>query len=352
MSTHVTGNQVAVAVVGLGTIGQHAARLLLDRPGAMIVGAVDPVTAGQSLTDVVGSPDADDIVVSPSLAEIIERRPHAVVYATGSFIHETADDLVQLASNGVNVVSPCEELAYPYTRFRDQAVRIDEAAHSGDATVVGTGVNPGFIFDTLLATASGVCWDVDAIRGRRVVDVSGFGENIHLRLGIGYSREEFESGHADGSIAGHVGFPESVEMVCRRFGLELDRPVEEAFEPFVAETPAPARYGAVEAGKTEGFIQRATGWIGGEPFVQLELLLHLRPSIVGAEPADTINIEGRHPIHLTLQPGMDAVLATSAVLVNSIPAVVAAEPGLRPVTDLPAAAAWLGEARLARPREL
>jgi 4-hydroxy-tetrahydrodipicolinate reductase len=111
----------------------------------------------------------------------------------------------------------------------------------------------------------------------------------------------------------------------------------------IAETPAPTKYGAVEPGHTEGFIQRATGRVGGEEFIRFELLLHLRPREAGYEPADTFTIEGLHPVNLTLSPGMDAVLATSAELVNSIPGLLHAQPGLKTVKDLPAATAWLGE---------
>jgi 4-hydroxy-tetrahydrodipicolinate reductase len=82
--------------------------------------------------------------------------------------------------------------------------------------------------------------------------------------------------------------------------------------------------------------------VDGEARVGLELVLHLRPLASGFEVADSISIEGRHPVHLVLKPGMDAILATSAVLVNSIPGVVAAAAGLKSVKDLPAAAAWLG----------
>jgi 4-hydroxy-tetrahydrodipicolinate reductase len=190
-----------------------------------------------------------------------------------------------------------------------------------------------------------VAWDIEGIRGRRVVDVSGFGENIHLRLGIGYTPEEFERGHENGDIAGHVGFPESIEMVCERLGVPLDGSVQERFEPMVAETPAPASYGEVPAGKTEGFVQRAVGKVNGEDWIRFELLLHLRPQAAGFEPADTFEIDGAHPVRMTLSPGMDAIPATSAELVNSIPVVLQAEPGLRSVKDLPIGAAWLGGLR-------
>ena len=334
-----------IAVCGLGTIGSQVARLLIEhRKGVEIVGAAskDPAQVGRPLHEVLAVDGGGPVVVE-SVEQAVVGGPQAVVLATGSFLPDVIDDVMLCARAGINLVSPCEELAYPYRRDPRLAAEIDAAAHAGGATILGTGVNPGFIFDTLVATCSGVCWDVAAIRGRRVVDTIEFGQNIHLRLGIGYTEDEFKAGHAEGRIAGHVGFPESIELVCERLGLRLDGPVTEEFEPFIAQTPAPTKYGAVEAGRTEGFVQRATGSVGGAALVQFELLLHLRPREAGYEPADTIEIDGRQPVRLSLTPGMDAVVATSAELVNSLPAVIQAGPGLKTVKDLPAATAWLGE---------
>lgn len=337
-----------IAVCGLGTIGSQVARLLLEhRQGVDLVGAAskDPVQIGRPLREVLRLDGGDDPVVANSVDALIARKPDAVVLATGSFLPDVIDDVLACARAGVNVVSPCEELAFPYRRDPGVAAQIDEAARAGGATILGSGVNPGFIFDTLVATATGVAWDVRSIRGRRVVDTFEFGQNIHVRLGIGYTLEEFERGHEDGSIAGHVGFPESIQLVCERLGVELDHPVEEKFEPMIAETPAPTKYGEVDAGRTEGFVQRATGVVGGQEFIRYELLLHLRPREAGYEPADTFTVDGLHPVNLTLSPGMDAVLATSAELVNSLPALIQAAPGLKTVKDLPAATAWLGDMR-------
>ena len=171
--------------------------------------------------------------------------------------------------------------------------------------------------------------------------MSGFGENIHLRLGIGYTQEEFDAGHAEGSIAGHVGFPESIEIIAERLGVTLDGPTVEEFTTMIAESPAPTKYGSVPAGKTEGFVQRATGYVDGTPFIQFELILHLRPEESGLQPADTFEVQGSHPVNVTLQPGMDAIPATAAQLVNAIPGVLAARPGIVTVKDIPVASAWL-----------
>ena len=336
-------DQVKIGLCGLGSIGKAAARLLIDhRAGFELVGAVtkEPNDIGRPLSDVVGSKGESSVVVGDDLAALLALKPDVVLYATGSFLRDTAADVLACAEAGVNVISPCEELAYPYTRDAAVTADIDRLARDNGSTVLGTGVNPGFIFDTFVAAASGCSWNVEKITGRRVVDVLGFGENIHRRLGIGYTPEEFDAGHADGTIAGHVGFPESIQLVAERLGFTLDGPVTEVFEPMIAETDAPTSYGGLRAGVTEGFVQRATGTVDGHPFMELELILHLRPAEAGLRPVDTFAIHGEHPVSVTLDPGMDAIPATSAQLVNCIPAVLAASAGLKTVKDLPASSAW------------
>lgn len=332
-----------IGICGLGSIGKAAARLLLDhRSGFQLVGAVTKESEDHDrlLHEVAGAETTSTLTVGRDIGELLAAQPDVILLMTGSFLSDTTDDVLRCAEAGVSVISPCEELAFPFARDLEVAERIDKVARASGATVLGTGVNPGFIFDSFLAAASGCSWDVHAIRGRRVVDVVGFGENIHRRLGIGYTLEEFEQGHQAGTIAGHVGFPESIQIVAERLGIQLDKPVEERFEPIVAATPAPTNYGGLPAGLTEGFVQRATGWSNGERLLEFELVLHLRPREADMEPADTFQVEGSHPVRVTISPGMDAIPATSAQIVNSIPAVLAAEHGLVTVKDLPAATAW------------
>lgn len=334
---------VRVGLWGIGSVGRHVARLLLEhRQGIEIVAAATEVQAdvGRPLGELVGADNASGPLITGSLAEVLGELPDIVVMATGSFLPDVLDDVLACIDAGASVVSPCEELAFPFTRDPSAADQIGEAARTKGVGVLATGICPGFLFDSFLCAASGVCWDVRSIRGRRVVNVAGFGENIHLRLGIGYTLEEFESGHKDGSIAGHVGFPETIEIICRRMGLTLDSPVEQVFEPKIAANPAPTKYGAVAAGRTEGFVHRAIGRVAGQELLNFELLLHLRPEAAGFRPTDTFEIEGVHRVSVTLDPGMDPLLATSAILVNSIPGVLSGPPGLRTVSDLPAAAAW------------
>jgi 4-hydroxy-tetrahydrodipicolinate reductase len=330
----------------MGAIGRAVTRLIVNhRRGLEVVGvaSLDADAVGRPVAEIAHAPVTGNQVVLPGAHDVLEARPDVVVLATGSFLVDVESQVMDCVAAGAHVVSPCEELAFPLREHtRLAGYRIHRAAQAQGVCVLGTGVNPGFIFDSLLAAATGVCWDVRAIQGRRVVDVAGFGESIHRRLGIGYTAEEFGAGHANGTIAGHVGFPESIGMVCERLGVALDAPVQEAFEPMVAETPAPTVYGDVPAGRTEGFLQTAVGRVGGEEWIRLELLLHLRPAVAGIVPSDTIRIDGEHPVNVEFRPGMDAIMATSAQLVNSIATVMTAPPGICTVTDLPDPAAWVG----------
>ena len=334
-----------IGMIGSGGVARHAARLLLNhRSDYDLVGvcSADPDAIGRDMAEIAGAPSAKPIPVVGELSELLAMGPVAVVDGSRSFLHQLVDDVVECAEAGVNFVSACEELAHREPGREADWDRIDEAARRGGASVLGTGVNPGFIFDFLVLAASGLCWDIGRIKGRRVVDVSGFGRDIHRRLGIGYTLDEFNAGHADGSIAGHVGFPESIRMVVEGLGLELDGPVTQEFVPYIAADDAPTLYGAVPAGSTEGFLHTARGRANGDEFMTLDLLLHLRPEAAGHEVGDSVDIEGEHPIHVRFRPGNDALYATSAHLVNSIPTVIDAPAGIRPVSELPAARAWLG----------
>src|SRR5205823_800137 len=145
-----------------------------------------------------------------------------VLHTTGSYLAQVRPQLEEIVDAGLNVVSTCEELAYPRAQHPDIAEELDRRCRQRGVTVLGTGVNPGFVMDTLALVLSGVCQDVTAVRCQRVVDASSRRQPLQKKIGSGLTREEFQR-LVDARQVRHVGLYESVAMIADALGWRLDR---------------------------------------------------------------------------------------------------------------------------------
>ncbi len=124
-------------------------------------------------------------------------------------------------------------------------------------------------------------------------------------------------------------------MVAAAMGWQLDD-YEETIEPVVAETDQRTEFLTVPAGHAAGVHQRAVGRVGGRQVLTLELKMY-----VGAkEPRDAVRIDGEPPLELVLPGGVHGDVATAAIVVNCVPRVLQAAPGLLTMKDLPPAHYW------------
>ena len=143
------------------------------------------------------------------------------------------------------------------------------------------------------------------------------------------SVEEFRAQVAAGAIK-HHGLPESVAMVSDALGLGVNE-ITETIEPVVAREPVKTQYLEVAAGQVAGVHQIAHGLSGGVEKIYMELQM-----FVGAkDPGDTAEITGNPHLTLTIPGGTHGDIATAAVVVNCIPAILDAPAGLRTSRDLP-----------------
>lgn len=332
-------SEIAVTLLGLGRVGRDLTRLIDRRPGMRVVGAWsrNPANAGADIGVLAGLAPSGVCVTADRDAALGAGADVAVI-ATTSFLRDLAPDLEAAIATGHDVICTGEETAYPWAVDRELATRLDMLARACGVTVVGSGANPGFIFDTLVATLALAATDVERIRVSRVVNVSRFSATVLGRLGIGYTPEEFAAGRDAGRIWGHIGFPQSMHVVAGSLGLELDR-VDGIVEPLFAERPFTADHLEVAPGRTAGFVQRYVGVLAGGEWFHARLTGHLDPEGVGIELQDTIAIDGSVPLSLVVDPGFRAQETSAAVLANSIARVSAAPPGWLTVVDLPPATA-------------
>ena len=210
--------------------------------------------------------------------------------------------------------------------------------------VLGTGINPGFILDLLIVTLTGVCADVQSIKARRVNDLASYGPSVLAAQGVGLSPDEFDRGVAEGRVAGHYGFAESIHLIGAAVGWQITR-IEETREPIVAsirrETPAVV----VEPGEVAGCNHTAVAYREEQPVITLMHPQQVQPELEGVATEDVIEITGAPDIRLAGSPEIPGGQGTIALAVNMIPRVLNAPPGLHTMVDLPVPAALLGDAR-------
>lgn len=316
--TTTAATQATVVSYGLGPIGAGIAGLALDR-GYRMVSACDisPDKAGSDLGTLLGRAELG-VTVTADITAALERRPQVVLHSTQSHMPQVMPQLLACIEAGACVVSTCEELAFPWYRYPAEAKKLDEAAKAHGATLVGVGVNPGFVMDLLPIVLTAPCRTVRAIRITRVVDAGLRRKPLQRKVGDGLDRATFEQGVAEGRI-GHVGLAESVAMIAEALAWPLDS-ITETIEP------------VMEGTTVRGLHQVANGQRGQETVISLDLTM-----AVGAQnPRDAVTIEGEPPIAMTVAGGIHGDIATCAVAVNAIPIVLAAPPGLTAVHRLPA----------------
>jgi len=318
---------VRTLLFGVGAIGAGIGRLAAEREAIALVAAVDsaPDRAGRPLYDVLGvAPRAgveQPLIASDAERALADARPQVVLHATGSYLLDVLPQLITCARGGANVVSTCEELSFPWIRHPELAKQLDAEAKANGVTVLGAGVNPGFVMDTLAIALSGVCQEVERVRLARIVDVSKRREQLQRKVGVGLTSDEFREKVATGRF-GHVGLKESCWLLAEGLGWRLDS-LEETIEP--ASGPG---------GRGDGIHQTATGMLGGRSVI--EALVHMS---AGAErPRDEIEIDGTPPVRMVIEGGIAGDYATAAIIVNAVPHVIAARPGLLTMLDLPPAA--------------
>jgi 4-hydroxy-tetrahydrodipicolinate reductase len=325
-----------VVCYGLGPIGLGIARLALARPGIEVVGAidVDPQKVGRDLGELLGGATIGVAISADTAATLKAARPAVALHATSSALLKVAPQLLQLAEAGVNVVSTCEELAFPWTAQPQLAAELDAAARRAGVTLLGTGVNPGYAMDALPLMLTAPCASVRAVRVLRVVDAGRRRGPLQRKVGAGLTVEQFNDGVRAGAIR-HVGLPESLHMLTTSLGWHLDRS-SDLIEPVIADTRITTEFVTVEPGQVAGVRQVASGFVGEREALSLELRMY-----VGArDPQDTVEIDGDPPVRMTVAGGLHGDIATAAIVVNAIPSAVRAGAGLASMADAPLVHFW------------
>ena len=340
---------VKVIIWGLGAMGGGIANMLLKKKGVDIVGAVEiGDRVGKSMFDLpiieVERGDREDVIMGTAEDVIKPGAADVVIVCTDSFTAKVFPKLKFVMEQGINVITSAEEMAYPAAQEPELAKQLDEIAKANGVSVLGTGINPGHIMDLLVLVMTGCMVDVKHILSKRVNSLSPFGPTVMEEQGIGISIDEFNKRKAEGTMSGHVEFAESVGMMAEGLGLTVEEFAQD-MEPIQTDVDRKSPYGFAAAGSCAGVAMVADAKLSNGMEVRMEHPQQIEPEQVGINTGDYVIIEGTPAINMVNSPEVEGGLGTIAMIANSIPNIINAEPGLQTMITMPIPCAIMGDMR-------
>jgi 4-hydroxy-tetrahydrodipicolinate reductase len=296
-----------------------------------VVGAVDK---NKDLKDkdigrLAGKRSANVKVETTLRAALKGIQADVVVLTTVSDMETITPQIEEIVSQGLHVVSTCEELVYAWEEAPHLAQRIDRAAKEAGVAVLGTGVNPGFLMDALPAFYTGISAKVDKIEVMRVQDAQFRRKPFMEKIGAGLTTDEFNERKAEGTLR-HIGLTESMQFIANQLGWKLDL-TEDSISAIVASKRIQTSAITIKAGRVSGIKQIGRAFIGSKEKIRLVF----QASVGETKPYDEIRIIGDPQIVSKIDGGINGDIATCAITLNAIPSVVHALPGLRSMADVP-----------------
>lgn len=340
---------VKVALWGFGAMGSGIGEALLRKKGVDIVGVCDlhPDRVGKNIYDLLGVDAAGRpaVVIQDDIKKVVTKGSCDVcILATDSYVKTAFDKILYVVEQGINVISTAEEMAYPKAQSPELAAKIDAAAKANNVSVLGTGINPGLVMDLLAICLSGAMTDVESVMCKRVNSLSPFGEAVMEEQGVGITKEAFDKGVAEGTLAGHVGFAESISMISDALGLGVNK-IETQMSAIVTTVDRKSPYGFAAAGNVAGVDMRGQGTKDGALLVDMQHPQQIEPELENVFTGDYIVLEGSPRVDMQIKPEISGGVGTIAMCINCIPQTINAKAGLITMVDIPVPHAIMGDFR-------
>jgi hypothetical protein len=328
-----------------GNVGRRSVIAIRDNPLLELVGcyAWSPDKAGQDVGVLCGL-EPIGIAATDDVDALLALRPDCVVYNPK---WPDVDLMCRILSAGINIVATAGFITGH--ALGEGRLRLQEAAAVGQASVFGSGMNPGFL-NLLGLVSAGICDRVDSITMLESVDSTGY-DSPDTEQSVGFGQPMDAPDLQDRVARATAVFGDAVWLTGEALGLQLD---EVRCEASFATTTAPVDLVSwvIEPGQVAGVAASWQGWYAGRRVVDLKVMWRkgrtLEPDWK-VEHGYVVQVEGRPNVRtkLTIAPPADFVatsvqdymvlgmIITSLPAINAIPAVCEAPPGIVTYNDLP-----------------
>ncbi len=322
---------IKVLQIGVGPLGRKIVKLASRRTNLKFIGAVDldKNLDGKDLGEISEAGKLGVKIRNDLKQAVGKKKIDVAILTTVSSAKMIAWQIEEIAKLGINIVTTCEELSFPWNRHKAVAKKIDQICKKYNVACLATGVNPGFLMDYLPCALTSVNFKVEKVKVLRFQNASYRRIPFQKKIGVGLTRKEFNERVKAGLIR-HVGLPESIDMIAACMSWKLSD-VKETIKPVIAKQKLTNGFTDVEKGMVCGVEQIGKGLIGEKEAIRL----HFRASIDEKEPLDSVEIKGVPNIKSVIQGGVNGDIATAAITLNSLGNILKVTPGLKTMLDVP-----------------
>ncbi|WP_332662668.1 NAD(P)H-dependent amine dehydrogenase family protein [Aeromicrobium sp.] len=343
---------ISVAAWSTGNVGKHVLAGIDARPDLELVGlwVSNPDKVGKDAGRLAGLDRDLGVLATNDVEAIIALKPDCVVHSAmaDDRLFEAMADLERLLRAGINVVSSGPVfLQYPAGPAVGMAEGVQQAGKDGGASLYVNGIDPGFANDWLPLSLTSISERIDEVRCSEVLNYNTYNQGMIVFdvMGFGKPMDNIPMLLEPGILS--LAWGSVVHQIAAGLGVELDD-VEEFYERLPATESFDIDSGRIEKGTVAGLRFEVRGMVGGKAVVVLEHVTRVHDDIGPDWPQPAgkgcyrVEIKGEPNYTLDLQLlGTDGdhntagLKATAMRLVNAIPAVVDAKPGLVTTLDLP-----------------
>ena len=345
---------IRVALIGTGNCGSLALKQLIEDARFDLTGVWVSTDAkvGRDAGELARLEVTTGVAATNDLDAIIAANPECVVYCAmgDTRLPDAMADVRKILGAGIDVVgSGLGVLQYPWQVIPDKYIqRIEDAAREGNSTVFMTGVDPGFATDLLPFALAGTCQSIEQVRTMEIADYATYdGATVMFDvMGFGNEIGDLPMLYQPGILS--IAWGTAIRQLAAGLGIEVDE-----IKDSVEQEPAPEDFdvavGTIKKGTVAAVRFQIEGMVKGKPVIVVEHVTRLRPDLRPdwAQPAQP---GGSYRVEITGEPSyvMDicptsrngdhnyaAILAAAGRIVNAIPDVVAAAPGIRATLDMP-----------------
>jgi 4-hydroxy-tetrahydrodipicolinate reductase len=338
---------------GTGNVGRPALRAVIERPDLELVGvhAHAREKVGRDAAELCGLPTPTGVIATDDVDALLGLHPDCVSYMVQgeTRISKTIDELAAALASGANVVNTALVfLVYPPAMPSSFRERLEQACAAGGTTLFTSGLDPGWSGDVLPLALACACQTVDSVRVTELMDYSTYADPGFTGVFFGFGRplEHDAPLFAPGAIAG--GWGGIVHLLADALGWTVEE-LRVDHERWPAPETFDTAMGTIERGTCAGVRFELQGIVGGEPAVVAAHVNRLRADVgpawprltsersgyrieVRGDPSYTCEIE---PVGASGDHNEAGILGSAMRVVNAIPAVCAAGPGLVSPLDLP-----------------